>query len=55
MELVRYELKVGLVKGIVFGIREYDFYDREQEVAEKDVVLYLGMIQLVLTFVYAKK
>ena len=55
MELVRYEIKVGLVKGVLFGIREYDFYDKQQEVAEKDVVLYLGMIQLVLTFIYAKR
>ena len=53
MELVRFEINVGIVPGILFGIREYHFI--EDDVREKDIVLYFGMAQVTLTLIYKKK
>ena len=50
MELVRYEIRVGMFKGILFGMREYEFMN--QDVREKDVVFYFGIFQLVITLIY---
>lgn len=55
MELVRWELSLGLVKGLLFGVRQYSFQSEDKEVYEEDVVLYLGMCQVVLTLIYAKQ
>ena len=55
MELVRWELSIGIVKGILFGIRQYSFQSQDKEVYEEDVVLYLGIAQVVLTLVYVKQ
>lgn len=52
MELVRYELRVGMCKGILFGMREYDF--QSEDVTEKDIVIYFGMFQLIVTLIYNK-
>lgn len=52
MELVRYEINVGIIPGILFGIREYHFI--EDDVKEKDIVLYFGMAQITLTLIYNK-
>tara|TARA_R110000764_G_scaffold6632_2_gene24679 strand:+ start:580 stop:738 length:159 start_codon:yes stop_codon:yes gene_type:complete len=52
MKLSRYEISIGLFKGILFGVREYDF--KNEDVVEKEIVLYLGMFQLVLTLIYNK-
>ena len=54
MELVRWILSVGLVKGLVFGIRPYEFRSKEEDVYEVDHVLYLGFIQIILTTIYAE-
>ena len=52
MQLVKYEVKTGVFKGILFGIREYDF--EGESVREKDIVVYLGIFQVILTLVYNK-
>tara|TARA_R110000765_G_scaffold125415_2_gene222975 strand:+ start:868 stop:1026 length:159 start_codon:yes stop_codon:yes gene_type:complete len=52
MELTRYEISIGIFKGVLFGIREYDF--EGEDIREKEVVLYLGMFQVVLTLIYNK-
>tara|TARA_R110002051_G_scaffold324053_1_gene419839 strand:+ start:4264 stop:4422 length:159 start_codon:yes stop_codon:yes gene_type:complete len=52
MKLVRFEISTGILPGILFGIREYHFI--EEDVKEKDIVLYLGMFQVTLTLVYNK-
>ena len=52
MELVRYELRAGMFKGILFGVREYDFHS--EDVVEKDIVVYFGMFQLIVTLIYNK-
>lgn len=54
MSLVRWILSVGLVKGLVFGIRPYEFWSKEEDVYEVDHVLYLGFIQVILTTIYAE-
>jgi len=57
MNLVQWTLSLGLVKGLVFGMRPYEFYSEEkqgQKVYEVDHVLYLGFFQLILTTVYAE-
>ena len=53
MELVRYEIRTGIFPGVLFGIREYDF--DSDDVREKDIVLYAGMFQVILTLIYNKK
>ena len=52
MNLVRYELKVGFFKGLLFGIRHYTFNDIEMY--EEDIVLYIGIFQIILTLIYEK-
>ncbi len=51
--LVRWELALGVCKGILLGFREYDFYDNDNGVHEKDVVIYIGMLQIIITLIYA--
>lgn len=50
MDLVRFELKLGLIKGIVLGVYHEDFHD--EGVFERDVNLCLGVILLRLTMIY---
>lgn len=50
MKLQRIELSVGFVKGLVFGIRPYEF--KGDGVYEVDHVLYLGVINIILTAIY---
>ena len=52
MKLARYEVRVGMFKGVLFGMREYDF--ESEDVREKDVVIYFGIFQLVVTLIYNK-
>ena len=51
MKLQRWELKIGIVKGLVFGARPYEY--RSEEVYEVDHVIYLGIFQIIFTMVYA--
>lgn len=53
MGLARIEFRVGLFKGLLVGMREYDF--QSEDVVEKDIVIYLGMVQLIVTLIYNKK
>tara|TARA_R110000744_G_C18902375_1_gene509436 strand:+ start:62 stop:256 length:195 start_codon:yes stop_codon:yes gene_type:complete len=53
MELKRIEFRVGLFKGVLLGVREYDF--ESEDVIEKDIVIYLGMVQFIVTLIYNKK
>ena len=53
MELVRRELRVGILPGVLFGFREYHF--ESEDVKETDFVLYVGMFQIILTVVYNNK
>jgi hypothetical protein len=50
--MIAWSLTVGLVKGLVFGMRPYEF--RGEEVYEVDHVLYLGVIQITLTTIYER-
>jgi hypothetical protein len=50
MDLIRFELSLGFMKGIVLGIYQEDFYD--EDVFERDVNLCLGMVFIRLTMVY---
>ena len=50
MELTRYEIRAGIVPGLLFGVREYDF--ESEDVREKDIVIYLGMFQVIITLIY---
>ena len=54
MELVRYEISVGLIKGILIGMREYDYKGQidGHDVVEKDITFYLGMCKLTITLIY---
>tara|TARA_R110000737_G_scaffold157218_1_gene185751 strand:+ start:109 stop:267 length:159 start_codon:yes stop_codon:yes gene_type:complete len=52
MKLVRYEINLGIFRGILFGIREYDF--ESKDVIEKEIVIYVGIIQLIVTLIYNK-
>lgn len=52
MKLTRYEISIGIFKGVLFGIREYGF--ESEDIREKEIVLYLGMFQVVLTLIYNK-
>ncbi len=52
MTLQRWELKIGIVKGLVFGIRPYEF--TSEEAYEVDHVVYLGIFQIILTTIYSK-
>ena len=53
MELTRIEFRVGLFRGLLIGMREYDF--ESEDVIEKDIVFYLGMVQLIITLIYNNK
>jgi hypothetical protein len=50
MEYIGYEVKLNLFKGILFGVMEETFI--EQDVIEKDFVIYLGMISICFTRIY---
>ena len=50
MGLVRVEISAGIFKGVLFGMREYDFMN--EDVREKDIVIYIGMFQLIITLIY---
>ena len=52
MKLQGWELKIGIVKGLVFGIRPYEF--EGEGVYEVDHVLYLGIFQIIFTMIYEK-
>ena len=52
MKLQRWELKIGIVKGLVFGARPYEF--KGKETYEVDHVIYLGIFQIILTMIYSK-
>ena len=52
MTLQRWELKIGIVKGLVFGIRPYEF--TSEETYEIDHVVYLGIFQIILTTIYER-
>jgi len=50
MKLQRWELKIGIVKGLVLGVRPYEYIS--EEVYEVDHVLYLGIFQVIFTMIY---
>ena len=50
MRLVAYEVRFGLVAGLLVGIKEYEF--QSEGVYEKDFVLYLGIFSISLTLIY---
>ena len=52
MTLIRYELKAGFFKGLLIGIRHYTFDD--VEMYEEDIVLYIGIFQIIVTKIYEK-
>lgn len=52
-QLMYYEVKLGMMPGVLFGIREYNF--KTEATQEKDVVLYFGIFQIILTLVYNKQ
>lgn len=52
MKLQRWELKIGIVKGLVFGVRPYEY--RSEEVYEVDHVLYLGIFQIIFTTIHER-
>tara|TARA_R110000744_G_scaffold229187_1_gene347176 strand:- start:4 stop:165 length:162 start_codon:yes stop_codon:yes gene_type:complete len=52
MNLLRWELKIGIVKGLVFGVRTYEF--EGEQTYEIDHVVYLGIFQIILTMIYEK-
>lgn len=55
MKVVRWELKIGFFKGLLLGLRHYYFVGGDEDVLEEDIVLYLGMIQIVLTIIKVKE
>lgn len=50
MELLGWEIKMGFFKGLCLGIRHYNF--TTEETYEKDVVVYLGIFQIIITRIY---
>ena len=52
MKLLRYEIKAGFFKGVLFGIRHYPFED--EQICEEDIVIYFGIFQLIITKIYRK-
>lgn len=54
MKLVRWELKIGFFKGLLLGMRHYYFKSKDEEVFEEDVVIYIGVIQIVITLIRVK-
>ena len=55
MKLVRWELKIGLFKGLLLGMRHYYFRSKDGEVFEEDVVIYIGIVQVVVTLIRNKQ
>ncbi len=58
MKLIRWELKTGLFKGLLFGVRHYFFNNETKEgilLQEEDIVLYLGVVQIILTLIRIEK
>jgi hypothetical protein len=55
MKLVRWELKIGFFKGLLLGMRHYYFKSKDEEVFEEDVVIYIGVIQIVITLIRVKE
>jgi hypothetical protein len=55
MKLVRWELKIGLFKGLLLGMRHYYFRSKDGEVFEEDVVIYIGIVQVVVTLIRDKQ
>ena len=62
MKLARWELKIGFFKGLLLGMRHYYFMGtgdietgEEVEIMEEDVVVYLGVLQIVVTLIYIKE
>ena len=54
MKLVRWELKIGFFKGLLLGMRHYYFKSNDDEVFEEDLVIYIGVIQIVITLIRVK-
>jgi hypothetical protein len=52
MEYIGYEIKLNFFKGILLGVMEETFI--EEDVIEKDFVIYFGMLSLCFTRVYNK-
>jgi hypothetical protein len=50
MRLVEIEIKLGLIKGIIFGIYQSDYID--DGVLEKDFNIAFGIFNLKTTFIY---
>jgi hypothetical protein len=50
--MIAWELKIGVVKGLLFGIRHYEFIG--EETYEVDHVLYLGIFQIILTTIHKR-
>jgi hypothetical protein len=52
MEYIGYEVKLNLFKGILFGVMEETYI--EEDVIEKDFVIYFGMLSVCFTMIYNK-
>ena len=52
MEYIGYEVKLNLFKEILLGVMEKTYI--EEDVIEKDFVIYFGMLSLCFTRVYNK-
>jgi hypothetical protein len=50
MRLVEIEVKLGIIKGIIFGIYHSDYTDNG--VFERDFNIALGIFNLKITFIY---
>ncbi len=53
MKLIRYEIRLGLFKGLALGIRHYPFED--EDMYEEDVVIMIGIFQIIITKIYQKE
>ena len=49
MKTIDWELKVGLFKGLLLGVRHYYRSDESGDYKEEDIVIYIGMVQVSLT------
>ena len=54
MKLARWELKIGFFKGLLLGMRHYYFMGKGEDVMEEDIVVYLGVLQIVITLIRVK-
>jgi hypothetical protein len=52
MEYIGYEVKLNLFNGILLGVMEEIFI--EEDVIEKDFVIYFGMLSICFTRIYNK-